>query len=190
MCSCVPTYKFRLKWALKSRDCSWTLAMNNMCFFNQITAHTVALSVSAHKMVNDVSVNKLRPLQAQLIVTTLLCFCFSDCGEERRWERRLLKGQHWTKAGLLPCWSAAGDHCDIKNTICSKKAQTVTKSHLIFHWFSIFVIFKKNLNLLYGVCHSTKVKFLLWCICAFDTKCEEGEIMDLIVWKTVLFVSW
>lgn len=36
-------------------------------------------------------------------VAELRSICVSDCGEERRRERRLLEGQHRTQAGLLPC---------------------------------------------------------------------------------------
>lgn len=44
----------------------------------------------------------------------------SDCGEEGRRERWVLEGQHWTKTGLLPRWSAGGDYCYIKATECNE----------------------------------------------------------------------
>lgn len=80
---------------------------------------------SAHFMFNwmltfsIINCMSLRPLKWYSAVTV------PDCGEERRWEGRILEGQHRTKAGLLSCWFTSGDHCD-RNTKINvfKRAET------------------------------------------------------------------
>lgn len=73
-------------------------------------------------------------------LTPLWYHFIPDCGEERRRERGLPEGQHRTQAGLLPCWFAPGDHCDIKPETCNRTAAHPMCSLIFIDCFFMYLI--------------------------------------------------